>query len=82
MKYIDQDNPRFTYYIRKTLNGFAIQVLNVQRDERFPLTRGIANQLGLALPDGFRCHCSANEHDELVAQLKSLADLNGLIEIE
>ena len=82
MKYIDQDNPRCTYYIRETLNGFAIQVLDVARDERFPLTRGIANQIGLVLPDGFRCHCSANEHDELVAQLKSLADLNGLIEIE
>lgn len=82
MKYIDQENPRFTYYIRETLNGFAIQVLNVERDERFPLTPAIAHQNGLTLPDGFRCHCSASEKDELVAHLKSLAETNGMIEIE
>ena len=42
MKYIDQENPRFTYYICETLNGFAIQVLNVARDERYPFTPAIA----------------------------------------
>lgn len=82
MKYIDTENPRFTYYIRETLNGFAIQVLNVARDERFPLTPAIAHQNGLTLPEGFRCNCSANEKTELEGHLKRLADTNGLIEIE
>lgn len=82
MKYIDTENPRFTYYIRETLNGFAIQVLNVARDERFPLTPAIAQQNGLTLPEDFRCNCSANEKTELEGHLKRLADTNGLIEIE
>ncbi len=82
MRYTDPENQRYVYYIRETLNGFAIQMLNVERDERFPLTPAIANQNGLTLPDGFRCHCSASEKDELVAHLKSLAETNGLIENE
>ena len=82
MKYIDSENPRFTYYIRETLNGFAIQVLNVERDERFPLTPAIAHQNGLTLPEDFRCNCSANEKAELEGILQRLADINGLIEIE
>lgn len=82
MKYIDQENPRFTYYIRETLNGFAIQVLNVARDERYPLTPAIAYKNGLTLPEDFRCDCSANEKAELEAQLERLAKLNELLHIE
>lgn len=82
MKYIDQENPRFTYYIRETLNGFAIQVLNVARDERYPLTPAIAYKNGLTLPEDFRCTCSANEKAELEAQLERLAKLNELLPIE
>ena len=82
MKYIDQENPRFTYYIRETLNGFAIQVLNVERDERYPLTPAIAYKLGLTLPEDFRCNGSANEKAEIVAQLERLAKTNGMIGIE
>ena len=82
MKYIDQENPRFTYYIRETLNGFAIQVLNVARDERYPLTPAIAYKNGLTLPEDFRCDCSMGEKADLEEQLKRLARINGLIEIE
>lgn len=82
MKYIDQENPRYTYYIRETLNGFAIQVLNVARDERYPLTPAIAYKNGLTLPEDFRCDCSMGEKADLEEQLKRLARINGLIEIE
>ena len=82
MKYIVSENPRFTYYIRETLNGFAIQVLNVDRDERYPLTPAIAYKNGLTLPEDFRCNCSAGEKAELEAQLANLATTNGMIEIE
>ena len=82
MKYIDQENPRYTYYIRETLNGFAIQVLNVARDERYPLTPAIAYKNGLTLPEDFRCDCSMGEKADLEEQLKRLASINGLIEIE
>lgn len=82
MKYIDQENPKFVYYIRETLNGFAIQVLNVERDERYPLTPAIAYKLGLALPEDFACHCRADGEADLEAQLECLAQLNGLLPIE
>lgn len=82
MKYTDQENPRYTYYIRETLNGFAIQVLNVARDERYPLTPAIAYKNGLTLPEDFRCDCSMGEKADLEEQLKRLASINGLIEIE
>ena len=32
MKYTDPENQRYVYSIRETMNGFAIQVLNVARD--------------------------------------------------
>lgn len=82
MKYIDQENPRFTYYICETLNGFAIQVLNVARDERYPFTPAIAYKNGLTLPEDFRCNCSTNEKEELELQLERLAKQNGLLQIE
>lgn len=80
MKYIDQENPRFTYYIRETLNGFAIQVLNVARDERYPLTKQIAAQNDLTVPEGIDFNASNRETVE--ASLLAIAKANGLIEIE
>ena len=29
MRYTDPENQRYVYFIRETLNGYAIQVLNV-----------------------------------------------------
>lgn len=79
-KYINPENQRYVYYIRETLNGYAIQVLNVDRDERYPLTPAIAYKIGLTLPEDFRCE--ASDKTEVVAQLERLAKANGLIEIE
>lgn len=81
-KYIDPDNQRYVYYICESLNGFAIQVLNADRDERYPLTPAIAYKNGLTLPEDFICNCSAYEKAELEARLANLASTNGLIEIE
>lgn len=80
MKYTDPENQRYVYCIRETLNGFGIQVLNVARDERYPLTPSLAGQCGLQLPDGFLCHCCTRENAE--AELERLAQLNGLLPIE
>ena len=82
MRYTDPENQRYVYYIRETLNGYAIQVLNVERDERYPLTPHIAYKNGLTLPEDFICHASANEKTELEEQLERLAKLNGLLPIE
>ena len=79
-KYTDPDNQRFVYYVRETLNGFAIQVLNTERDERYPLTPSIAAQCGLQTGDVFTSHCCTKGAAE--AALEELARLNGLIEIE
>ena len=81
-KYIDPDNQRYVYYICESLNGFAIQVLNVDRDERYPLTPAIAYKNGLTLPEDFCCNCSGSEKAELKTQLERLAKLNGLLPIE
>lgn len=82
MKYIDQENPRYIYYISETLNGFAIQVHNVSSDIRYPLTLAIAYKNGLTLPEDFHCNCSAGEKAELESQLERLAKQNGLLQIE
>ena len=82
MKYTDPENPHYVYYIRETLNGYTIQVLNVDRDERYPLTPAIAYIIGLTLPEDFICHASANEMAKLEEQLERLAKTNGIIEIK
>ena len=81
-KYADPDNQRYVYYIRETLNGYAIQVLNTARDERYPLTDQIAYKNGLTLPEDFHCHCDKDGLALLFSQLERLAKANGLIEIE
>ena len=79
-RYLDSENPRYVYSIRETLNGYGIQVLNVDRDERYPLTPSIAAQCGLQTGDVLTSHSCTKEAAE--AALKELAELNGLIEIE
>ena len=79
-RYLDSDNPRYVYSIRETLNGYGIQVLNVDRDERYPLTPSIAAQCGLQTGEVMTSHSCTKEAAE--AALKELAELNGLIEIE
>lgn len=79
-KYTDPENQRFVYYVRPTMNGFAIQVLNVARDERYPLTPAIAAQIGLNIPDGMFFHSCTKEATE--ASLESLAQLNGFTLVE
>lgn len=79
-RYLDSDNPRYVYSIRETVNGYGIQVLNAERDERYPLTPSIAAQCGLQTGDVLTCHSCTKEAAE--AALKELAELNGLIEIE
>ena len=79
-RYLDSENPRSVYSIRETLNGYGIQVLNVDRDERYPLTPSIAAQCGLQTGDVLTSHSCTKEAAE--AALKELAELNGLIEIE
>ena len=79
-RYLDSENPRYVYSIRETLNGYGIQVLNVDRDERYPLTPSIAAQCGLQTGDVLTSHSCTKEAAE--AALKDLAELNGLIEVD
>ena len=79
-KYTDPENQRYVYYIRETLNGFAVQVLNVQRDERYPLSPTIAGHLGLNIPEGMSFHSCTKETAE--ASLESLARLNDFILVD
>lgn len=79
-RYTDPENQRYVYYVRETVNGYAIQVLNVDRDERYPLTPSIAAQCGLQTGEVMTSHSCTREAAE--AALKELAEMNGLVEIE
>jgi hypothetical protein len=79
-RYTDPENQRYVYYVRETVNGYAIQVLNTDRDERYPLTPSIAAQCGLQTGDVLTSHSCTREAAE--AQLEELAKMNGLTAIE
>ncbi len=79
-KYIDPNQQRYRFHVRETMNGYAIQVLNVERDENVPLNPGIASQLAVTLPDSYRMQCCTREAAE--EQLIQLATLNGWTEVQ
>ena len=79
-RYANPEAQRYVYYIRETINGYAIQVLVVDRDERYPLTAAIAAQNGLDVPEGVSFHASSI--DTVEASLAALATANGMVEIE
>ena len=54
--------------------------MNVDRDERYPLTPSIAAQCGLQTGEVMTSHSCTREAAE--AALKELAEMNGLVEIE
>ena len=74
-KYIDPDNERYRYYVRECLNGYALQVLIVDRDENVPLTPQVAAQLQIRLPDVYRIQNCTQEAAENA--LDEVAALNG-----
>lgn len=80
MKYIDPENQRYRFCVRECLNGFAIQVLNVEADEHIPLTPAVASQLEIDLPDTYWLQSCTREAAE--KELKRLAQLNKWAEVD
>lgn len=80
MKYIDPNNQRYRFYVRECLNGFAIQVQNVEASENIPLTPSVATQLEIELPDTYRLQSCTSEAAE--SELKRLAQLNKWAEVD
>lgn len=80
MKYIDPENQRYRFYVRECLNGYAIQVQNVEADEHIPLTPAVASQLEIDLPDTYRLQSCKRENAE--KELKRLAQLNKWAEVD
>ncbi len=80
MKYIDPNYQKYRFYVRECLNGFAIQVLNVEADEHIPLTPAVASQLEIDLPDTYRLQSCTREAAE--AELEHLAQLNGWNDVD
>ena len=80
MKYIDPKNQRYRFYVRECLNGYAIQVLNVEAAEHIPLTPAVASQLEIDLPDTYRLQSCTREAAE--DELKRLAQLNGWNDVD
>ena len=79
-KYLDPENDRYRFLVRKTLNGFSIEVLVVPTGEIVGLTRNVASQLLISLPDDYRIQSGTLEAAE--AHLDRLASLNGWTAIE
>lgn len=80
MKYIDPQNQKYRFYVRECLNGYAIQVLNVEADEHIPLTPAVASQLEIDLPDTYRLQSCTREAAE--DELKRLAQLNNWNDVD
>ena len=80
MKYIDPQNQKYRFYVRECLNGYAIQVLNVEAAEHIPLTPAVASQLEIDLPDTYRLQSCTREAAE--DELKRLAQLNGWNDVD
>lgn len=80
MKYIDPQNQKYRFYVRECLNGYAIQVLNVEADEHIPLTPAVASQLEIDLPDTYRLQSCTRDAAE--DELKRLAQLNGWNDVD
>lgn len=79
-KYIDPENQRYRFYVRECINGFALQVLIVDRDETVPLSPQVAAQLNVSLPNLYRIQSCTLEGAEAV--LEELAALNGWTEVQ
>lgn len=79
-RYIDPEKQRYRFYVRETLNGYALQVLNVERDESIPLTPQVAAPLGVQLPDGYRLQSCTRMGAEKT--LDKVAALNDWLEID
>lgn len=80
MKYIDPNNQRYRFYVRECLNGFAIQVLNVEVSENIPLSPSVATQLEIELPENYRLQSCTREAAD--SELKRLAQLNKWAEVD
>lgn len=79
-RYIDPEKQQFRFYVRSVLNGYALQVLIVDRDENIPLSPQVASKMGISLPDGYRIQCCTREEAEKT--LDEVADLNEWIEVD
>lgn len=76
-RYTDPDKPQYVFHVRACLNGYAIQLLIVERDENIPLTQQVASQLGVNTPNPYRLQSCTREEAENV--LDELAALNGWV---
>ena len=79
-KYIDPSNDRYQYQVRKTLNGFSVEVLVVPTGDIVGLTSQVAEQLEVTVPDGYRVQSSTREEAEAV--LDTVAQANGWTEMK
>lgn len=74
-QYFDTENDRYHYYIRPTVNGYSVQVMNTSNGETVPLVPQVAAMLQVRLPDTPLAQSCAKETAE--HYLDELAELNG-----
>ena len=76
--YINPEMQRYKYVVGRSLNEYAVMVLITTTGERVPLTKAVAAQNEIELPDGCRMHHS--QQAPVQRELDSIAKLNGLVE--
>lgn len=80
MKYMDPENDRYRFYVRKCMNDYALQVLVVTSGENIPLTPAVAGQLQISIPSGYRVQCCTYEAATQV--LADTAQLNNWVYVK
>ena len=81
-KYIDTNDQRYRFYIAECVNDYAIQVLHVERCEHWALSRQIARQMEIVLPDKEEWIFYSKSQACLERKLAKLAELNHWVEVE
>lgn len=79
-KYTDPENDRYQYMVRRTLNGYSIEVLITTSGSLAALTPQVAAQLQVALPQDYRVQSCTERAAE--RQLDELAKQNGWVELK
>lgn len=82
MRYIDPENERYQYMVRQTLNGFAVQVHIMPTNEWIALSKSVAGQLEISLPEDYCMAFDKDGESKARAELDRVAKLNNLSPIE
>ncbi len=81
-KFFNPNDQRYLFYIAECVNDYAIQVLHIGRCEYWALTKQVALQMDIVLPDNEEWIYNSTDLDFLEGKLAELAELNHWVEVK